>query len=255
MTFDFLDSSRKKKPRENGITMALDKGIGYRNANDLMEINGEYVDLLKFGWGTIILQKKEIISKKIEIYKSHDIIPYTGGTLFEIAYMKNKIEKLLKQLKNIGLTAIEISDGSTNMLRDEKLEFISHAKKENFYVLSEVGKKDIEEDGKIDLDHRINYIMEELKAGSNKVIIEARESGKGIGVFDSEGNVKKEEIEEIVKKIDKDKLIWEAPNKNQQVYLVKKLGKNVNLGNIALNDIISLETIRRGLRGDTIDLL
>ncbi|MDR0900083.1 MAG: phosphosulfolactate synthase [Methanobrevibacter sp.] len=255
MTFDFLLPDRETKPRETGITMVLDKGLGYEYAKDLMEISGNYVDLMKFGWGTAIIQNKNIISKKIKMYQSYDIIPYTGGTLFEIAYINDKIEELLKETKELGFTAIEISDGSTDMKREEKLDFISIAKEEGFYVLSEVGKKDLEEDNKVDLKSRIQYIKEELKVGSDKVIIEARESGKGIGIFDNDGNAKTDEIDQIIQKIDNNNLIWEAPNKNQQVYFVKKLGTNVNLGNISTNDIISIETIRRGLRGDTIDLL
>jgi len=252
--FEFLLPSRGKKPRNNGLTMVLDKGLGYDTSKSLMEISGEYVDLLKFGWGTIIIHNKKIIQKKVEMYKSFDIIPYTGGTLFEIAYTNGKVKEFLEEAKNIGFEAIEISDGSVEIPEEEKLEFISYAKEEEgFYVLSEVGKKDPETDRKIDLDKRIELINAELKAGSDKIIIEAREGGKDIGIFDEKGVAKEEEIDYIIKHVPQEDIIWEAPNKDQQVYFVLKLGKEVNLGNISSNDITSLETIRRGLRGDTLN--
>ena len=251
--FEFLLPERNEKPRNNGVTMVLDKGLGYDTAKDLMEISGEYVDFLKFGWGTIIIHNKQIIQKKVEMYKSFDIIPYTGGTLFEIAYSNGKVDEFFKEAKNIGFEAIEISDGSTDIPKEEKLEFISYAKGEGFYVLSEVGKKDPEADHKIELNERVKDINAELKAGSNKVIIEAREGGKNIGIFDEKGLAKEEEVDYIINNIPQENIIWESPNKDQQIYFVLKLGKDVNLGNISSNDITSLETIRRGLRGDTLN--
>lgn len=251
--FEFLLPPRSEKPRNSGLTMVLDKGLGYKAAKSLMEISSEYVDLLKFGWGTIIIHDKKIIQKKVEMYKSFDITPYTGGTLFEIAYTNNKVKEFFEEAKSIGFEAIEISDGSTYMEKDEKLEFISIAKEEGFYILSEVGKKDPVADSEIDLDERIELVNAELKAGSDKVIIEAREGGKNIGIFDEKGVAKEEEVDYITKHIPQENIIWEAPNKDQQVYFVLKLGKDVNLGNISSDDITSLETIRRGLRGDTLN--
>ncbi|MDR1722028.1 MAG: phosphosulfolactate synthase [Methanobrevibacter sp.] len=249
--FDFLLPKREKGP-ENGLTMVLDKGIGLNTAKDLMEISGEYVDFLKFGWGTITLHNREIIKNKVEMYKSFDIKPYPGGTLFEIAYKDNKITQYFEYLEKLVFNTLEISDGTINIKISDKLDLIQKAKDNGFYVLSEVGKKDITADHEIDLDTRIETIKSELKSGANKVIIEAREGGKNIGIFDEKGDVKEEEVNEIIKKINPDDLIWEAPNKDQQTYFVLKLGQNVNLGNININDITSLETIRRGLRGDTL---
>ncbi|KZX15797.1 phosphosulfolactate synthase [Methanobrevibacter cuticularis] len=253
--FDFLLPERGDKPRKTGITMVLDKGLGYETAKSLMEISGEYVDLLKFGWGTIMVQDRDVVKKKIEMYKSFDIIPYTGGTLFEIAYMKNKTQEFFKETKDMGFEAIEISDGSIDIPHEEKLGFITQAKNEGFYVLSEVGKKDIQKDADIDLDERIELIKAEISSGSDKVIIEAREGGKSIGIFDDKGIAKDKEVDSILNNLPSDKIIWEAPNKDQQVYFVLKVGNDVNLGNISSEEIISLETIRRGLRGDTIELL
>lgn len=251
--FEFLLPSREEKPRNKGFTMVLDKGLGFETAKNLMEISGEYVDFLKFGWGTIIVHDEEIIKRKVKMYKSFGIIPYTGGTLFEIAYIKKEIPKFFKEAKEIGFEAIEISDGSTDMTEKEKLEFISEAKEKGFYVLSEVGKKDPQADAEITIEKRIELVNSELKAGSDMVIIEAREGGKNIGIYDEKGTAKEEEVDYLLKHIPEEKIIWEAPNKDQQVYFILKLGKEVNLGNISTDDITSLETIRRGLRGDTIE--
>ena len=212
----------------------------------------EYVDFLKFGWGTSILHDKDIVMEKIEMYKSFDIIPYTGGTLFEIAYLNDKIEEFFIEAENMGFEAIEISNGSTDMSEEEKLEFIKIAKNKNFFVLSEVGKKSVAKDKRITLQERIDAIKEELNAGSDLVIMEGRESGKNIGIYDKSGDLKLDLVDAIKCKVDVNKILWEAPNKNQQVDLVLNLGPNVNLGNISTNDITSVETIRRGLRGDTV---
>jgi phosphosulfolactate synthase len=251
-SFEFLLPKRNTKPRNNGLTMVLDKGLGLNNAKSLMEISGEYVDLLKFGWGTSILHNKNIIMEKISMYKSFDIIPFTGGTLFEIAYLKDKIEDVFIEAKNMGFEAIEISNGSTNMSEDEKLNFVKQAKEYDFFVLSEVGKKNVAKDKEISLEQRINSIKDEINAGSDLVIMEGRESGKNIGIYDSNGELKLDLVDAIKSQVDVNKILWEAPNKNQQVDLVLNIGPNVNLGNISTEEITSVETIRRGLRGDTV---
>ncbi|MDR2830448.1 MAG: phosphosulfolactate synthase [Methanobrevibacter sp.] len=251
-SFDFLLPNRISGDGEDGITMVLDKGLGLLSLIDIMEISGEYVDFLKFGWGTIILHDRDIVKEKIEIANSFDISPYPGGSLFEIAYLNNKIPEYFDEFDKLGFETLEISDGSIAIEHEIKLDLINEAKEKGFYVLSEVGKKDQKDDCSLELENRIDLIQSELNSGSDKVIVEGRESGKGIGVFDKDGNAKNDEIDLILKNINKNDLIWEAPNKNQQVYFVLKLGSNVNLGNISINDITSLETIRRGLRGDTI---
>lgn len=255
-SFNFLlDIERENKPRENGLTMVLDKGLGLENAESLMKISGEYVDFLKFGWGTSIVHDRDIIKDKVEMYKSFDIVPYTGGTLFEIAYKNNKLDDFFKEAHDLGFEAIEISDGSINIPHENKLESIELAKNEGFKILSEVGKKDPNLDKQLSLDERIDLMQSELDAGSSLVIVEAREGGKDIGIFDASGKAKDDEIDYIVGNFDKDKILWEAPNKDQQVFFILKLGNSVNLGNISTDDITSLETLRRGLRGDTLGKL
>lgn len=251
-SFNFLLKEREEKPRQKGITMVLDKGLGLETAESLMNISGDYVDYLKFGWGTSIVHEQDIIKDKVAMYKSHNITPYTGGTLFELAYMNNKLEEFFQEAHDLGFEAIEVSDGSTTISHDKKLECIESAKKDGFEVLSEVGKKDPGLDKELSLDERIDYMQNELEAGSSLIIVEAREGGKNIGIYDKAGNAKEDEIDYILDNFDGNKILWEAPNKDQQVFFILKLGNDVNLGNVSTDDITSLETLRRGLRGDTV---
>ena len=254
-SFEFLSKKREEKPRNCGITMVLDKGLGLETARSLMDISGEYVDYLKFGWGTSIVHEQDIIKAKVEMYKEHEITPYTGGTLFELAYMNGKLEEFFAEAHDLGFPAIEISDGSITISHEDKLKCIKQAKQEGFEVLSEVGKKDPNLDKELSLDERIKLMKDELDAGSSLIIVEAREGGKNIGIFDKSGNAKEDEIDYIIDNIDGSKILWEAPNKDQQVFFILKLGNTVNLGNISSDDITSLETLRRGLRGDTLGKL
>lgn len=251
-SFNFLLKEREEKPRQKGITMVLDKGLGLETAESLMNISGDYVDYLKFGWGTSIVYEQDIIKDKVAMYKSHNITPYTGGTLFELAYMNDKLEEFFQEAHDLGFEAIEVSDGSTTISHDKKLECIESAKKDGFEVLSEVGKKDPGLDKELSLDERIEYMQNELEAGSSLIIVEAREGGKNIGIYDKAGNAKEDEIDYILDNFDGNKILWEAPNKDQQVFFILKLGNDVNLGNVSTDDITSLETLRRGLRGDTV---
>ena len=251
-SFNFLLKEREEKPRQKGITMVLDKGLGLETAESLMNISGDYVDYLKFGWGTSIVHEQDIIKDKVAMYKSHNITPYTGGTLFELAYMNDKLEEFFQEAHDLGFEAIEVSDGSTTISHDKKLECIESAKKDGFEVLSEVGKKDPGLDKELSLDERIEYMQNELEAGSSLIIVEAREGGKNIGIYDKAGNAKEDEIDYILDNFDGNKILWEAPNKDQQVFFILKIGNDVNLGNVSTDDITSLETLRRGLRGDTV---
>lgn len=251
-SFNFLLKEREEKPRQKGITMVLDKGLGLETAESLMNISGDYVDYLKFGWGTSIVHEQDIIKDKVAMYKSHNITPYTGGTLFELAYMNDKLEEFFQEAHDLGFEVIEVSDGSTTISHDKKLECIESAKKDGFEVLSEVGKKDPGLDKELSLDERIEYMQNELEAGSSLIIVEAREGGKNIGIYDKAGNAKEDEIDYILDNFDGNKILWEAPNKDQQVFFILKLGNDVNLGNVSTDDITSLETLRRGLRGDTV---
>ena len=195
---------------------------------------------------------QDIIKAKVEMYKNHQITPYTGGTLFELAYLSKKLEDFFAEAHDLGFPAIEVSDGSVDIPHEEKLECIELAKSNGFEVLSEVGKKDPNLDKELTLDERVQYMQEELDSGSSLIIVEAREGGKNIGIFDKSGNAKEDEIDYILDNFDGNKILWEAPNKDQQVFFILKLGNTVNLGNVSSDDITSLETLRRGLRGDTV---
>jgi phosphosulfolactate synthase len=249
--FDFLTPKRIHKPG-NGITMILDKGIGLLYLKDILEIAGEYVDLAKFGWGTSAIHNRELIQEKVESYLSYDVKPYTGGTLFEIAYLKNKLEEFLDEADKLGFEAIEISDGTIDVSPKDREDAIAKVNDNGFLVITEVGKKDPKKDSLLSIYDRIEMINKDLKFGADLVIIEAREGGVDIGIYDEKGNVKEDMLEIIQKNVELDRIIWEAPMKNQQAYLILKFGANVNLGNIPIEEITALETMRRGLRGDTL---
>lgn len=246
--FEFLD----KFDTLNSKTMVIDKGLGYKHAEDMLKVNGKYFDFIKYGWGTSILCDDDIVKQKNEIYDSYDIKSYTGGTLFELANNQGKIDEYFDEIDRLGFTAIEISDGSTVIPEDERREFIKKAKELGYYTLSEIGKKNPEKDHEYSIDKRIELIQKDIDSGSDMVIIEGRESGKNIGIYDEKGNVKSDDLNKISENVDQNRIMWEAPNKNQQIELILSIGNDVNIGNVSPDEIISLETLRRGLRGDTL---
>jgi phosphosulfolactate synthase len=236
---------RPHKPRDSGFTMAMDKGLSIRETEDFLSMCADYVDIVKLGWGTSFVTPN--LDKKLDVYKSAGIPTYFGGTLFEAFIVRGQFDDYCRILDKYKLGYAEVSDGSIELNHDFKLEYIRKLAK-NFTVLSEVGSKDAE---KIIPPYKwIELMQSELDAGAWKVIGEARESGN-VGLFRSSGEVRSGLVEEILTKIPFEKIIWEAPQKAQQVWFIKLLGPNVNLGNIAPNEIIPLETIRLGLRGDT----
>ncbi|MFQ3578867.1 MAG: phosphosulfolactate synthase [Bacteroidales bacterium] len=237
--------TRPVKPRSLGLTMVIDKGLGCNELTDLLEISGEYIDFIKLGFGTALISGK--LKEKLNLIKSFGVTPYFGGTLFEAFIIRKQFSDFAKYVSQNNLEMVEVSDGSIELPHDEKLEYIQALSKE-FIVLSEVGSKKAEKT--FDDQEWVNQMQEELKAGSWKVIAEARESGT-IGIYDAKGNPNKKLITAISEKIKLDDIIWEAPNKNQQIMFIKQFGYNVNLGNIAPSEALSLETLRLGLRGDT----
>ena len=254
--FEIIDIvNRAEKPRDVGLTMVLDKGLGYRAAQDLMEYASEYIDIIKLGWGTHRLCSEEIVKRKIQLYTDNSILVSNGGTLFEIAYLQRKVDEFFVYARQVGLSSIEISDGSIRISREERSEIIRKCKNMGFEVFTEVGKKDPLEDARLTIDYRLKEAKSDLDAGATKVIMEARESGKGIGVYDKEGKIKEDMVQKLTEGIGLKNIMFEAPEKSQQVYLILNLGPEVNLGNIKPEDVIPLETLRRGLRGDTLGRL
>jgi phosphosulfolactate synthase len=240
--------SRPSKPRtENGFTMVMDKGLSTRQVEDFLEVSADYTDIVKLGWATSYVTPN--LDKKLDIYRAAGIPTYFGGTLFEAFIVRGQFDDYLKLLDKYKMEFAEVSDGSIELPHDEKLEYIQKAAK-HVTVLSEVGSKDAE---KIIPPYQwIELMNAELAAGSWKVIGESREAGN-VGLFRADGEVRSGLVQEILTKVPADKIIWEAPQKMQQVYFIKLCGNNVNLGNIAPNELIPLETIRLGLRSDTFD--
>ncbi len=249
--FKFLTEERERKSGE-GLTMMLDKGMGPVSLIDFLEISGDYVDLAKFGWGTSAIHHRDLIKEKTEIYHSYGVIPYPGGTLFEIAHLQNKVNEFLNEAEKLGFGAIELSDGTINIDLSDREDLIHMVKDNGFMVITEVGKKDPVEDHKLTIEKRVEMVNLDLNAGADKVLMEGREGGKGIGIYDNNGKVKENDVDIIIQKTDINKIIWEAPQKDQQIYLILKFGPNVNLGNIPPEEITALETLRQGLRGDTL---
>lgn len=236
---------RTLKPRDFGFTMAMDKGLSVREAEDFLSVSSEYVDIIKLGWATSFVTPR--LEDKLRVYREANIPVYFGGTLFEAFIVRNQFDDYRRVIDKFGLSHAEVSDGSIELPHEQKCEYIRKLT-EQVTVLSEVGSKDAD---KIIPPYKwINLMQAELDAGAWKVIGEAREGGN-VGLFRSSGEVRSGLVEEILTKIPFEKIIWEAPQKAQQVWFIKLLGSNVNLGNIAPNEIIPLETIRLGLRGDT----
>lgn len=236
---------RTAKPRQVGLTMAMDKGMSTREAEDFLSVAAEYTDIIKLGWGTSYVTPN--LQEKILIYQKAGIPVYFGGTLFEAFVIRGQFDDFRKLLDKYKMKFAEVSDGSLDMQHDVKCEYIRKLS-DQVTVLSEVGSKDVE---KIIPPYLwIQLMQAELEAGAWKVIGEARESGN-VGLFRSSGEVRSGLVEEILTKIPSEKIIWEAPQKAQQVWFIKLLGSNVNLGNIAPSEVIPLETIRIGVRGDT----
>lgn len=236
---------RHQKPRVQGITMVMDKGLSVREAEDMLSIASPYIDLIKLGFGTAFVTPN--LEQKLEVYRKAGMPVYLGGTMFEAFVIRNQFEDYMRLLDRYKLEFVEVSDGSIEMKHEEKLEYIQRLAK-NYNVLSEVGSKD---ERKVLAPYVwIDLMKKEIEAGSFKVIAEARESGT-VGIYRDKGEVRGDLIDEILTKVPQEKVIWEAPIKSQQVWFIKLLGTNVNLGNIAPNEIIPLETLRLGLRGDT----
>ena len=236
---------RTAKGRDHGLTMVMDKGLSLRQAEDLIASSEQFVDLVKLGFGSSYITND--LKKKIELYQQANIQVYFGGTLFEAFIARGMFRDYVKVLKEFGVSMVEVSDGSIILEHGLKCEYIAELAKE-FTVLSEVGSK---EEGILISPAKWTRMMEkELDAGSWKVIAEARESGT-VGIYRPNGKAHSVLVNRITAKVDPKDIIWEAPIKSQQVYFIKQFGANVNLGNISPNEVIAMETLRLGLRGDT----
>lgn len=237
--------SRTQKPRDNGLTMVMDKGLSVRQAEDLMAVGAAYIDFVKLGWTTAYIIPQ--LEEKLAVYREAGVHAYLGGTLFEAFVARGQFDDFLRVLEKFGLEYAEVSDGSITLPHEEKCEYIAKVAR-HATVISEVGSKD---NTKIMAPYKwISLMKAELEAGTWRLIAESRESGN-VGLYRESGEVRQGLVDEILNEIPNEKIIWEAPLKAQQVYFINLVGPNVNLGNINTNEVIALETTRMGLRGDT----
>ncbi len=236
---------RTQKPRQNGLTMVMDKGLSIRQIEDFLEVAGAHTDIVKLGWSTSFVTPN--LEQKLKAYRDANMPTYFGGTLFEAFVVRNQFDDYRRILDKYGMELAEVSDGSIEIPHEEKCEYIRKLS-EQVTVISEVGSKDAT---KIFAPYKWIALMKaEIEAGAWKVIAEAREGGN-VGIYRDSGEVREGLIDEILTQIPQETIIFEAPQKAQQVWFVKLLGTNVNLGNIAPAEVIPVETLRIGLRGDT----
>jgi phosphosulfolactate synthase len=237
---------RSVKPRQVGITHVIDRGLSVSGLDGLIEVVGESVDIVKLGWGTALATAN--LERKLARYREHGIPTMLGGSLTELAIAQGQLDRLVEWVKELGLTHFEISDGTIALEHDRKLKMIERLAKD-FTVLSEVGSKD--DTGAITPPYLwVEQMRQELDAGAWKVIAEGRESGTA-GIFRPDGEVREGLIQEIVHEIPRDSILFDAPRKDQQVWFVRRFGPNVNLGNVPVDEVLALETLRLGLRSDT----
>jgi phosphosulfolactate synthase len=231
-------------PRNGGLTHVIDKGLGPRAWADVLETSGDYIDIVKLGWGTAYVTPN--LRAKLDVLRGKPVV--IGGTFFEVVIAQGKVDDYKRWLEALGLTHVEISDGVIDLSRERKLELIQDFARD-FTVLSEVGSKDSEVD--FTADEWTQWLRDELDAGAWKVITEAREGGTA-GIFSSSGEMRTEIVGEIAEAVPLADVVFEAPTKAAQVWFIKRYGPSVNLGNIPPDEVIPLETLRRGLRGDTL---
>lgn len=238
---------RTIKPRTSGLTMVMDKGLSVQEAENFMSVAYPHVDIVKLGFGTSFVTPT--LTEKLEVYRKYNIPVYFGGTLFEAFLIRNQFDDYINVCKNYGISYMEVSDGSISIPHAEKCGYIEKLTKHGT-VLSEVGSKDA---AHIIPPYKwIELMRDELNAGSSYVIAEAREAGN-VGIYRGSGEVREGLVQEILTQIPSEKILWEAPQKAQQLYFLKLIGCNVNLGNIAPNEVIPLEAMRIGLRGDSFE--
>jgi len=242
---------RSGKPRSNGLTMVIDKHMGPNRLQDLIQIAGEYIDVVKLTFGTSAFYSGDLLREKNRMLNQAGIDVMPGGTFCEVAVWQGRLEAYLSRAKELEFSAIEISDGTIEMDLDTRKATIEKALESGFKVFTEVGKKDPTEALPLEETHRL--IREDAASGSFMVIIEAREAGKGVGIFDKDGKIKQDDMEGIIAGVDDlDRIMWEAPIKNQQQALIMRCGTNVNLGNVPPDELLALEALRQGVRGDTL---
>ncbi|WP_409346435.1 phosphosulfolactate synthase [Paenibacillus sp. MBLB4367] len=245
---------RQAKPRRSGKTMVIDKGLGLSAFKDLLETSAAHIDMIKIGFGTSPLYPQTLLKRKIELAKQYDICMFPGGTFLEVAVAKEAIDAYFKGITELGFDGVEVSDGTIELPRDVRSRLIAQGIEAGLTVYTEYGKKCW--GSTIETEELIRTVRTDVHLGAELVTIEGRESGAGVGIFDANGECRDDQIHAVLDRIDNPGLLlWEAPQKSQQVHLLNLLGPDINIGNVAPQDIMSLEALRRGLRSDTFDLI
>ncbi len=246
---------RTEKPRATGITMVIDTGFGFEATKDIIQHYGHLIDHWKLGFGTTVAVSRDYLQKKLALLNEADVMTYPGGTLLEVALLKHHCRVYMTHAKNLGFTAVEISDGTLNIPHFRRKNIIHCAEDAGLLPITEVGKKDPKRQPTT--EQLIEELLQDLEWGARWVIVEGRESGMGIGVFDSVGTVEQDEVDKIAEAVgDKmQQVIWEAPLKNQQTVLIERFGSNVNLGNIKPTQVLAIEALRCGLRFETLQTI
>jgi phosphosulfolactate synthase len=248
------DPSRKRtdKPRTLGKTMVIDKGLGIHALEDLLQTAGPYVDMLKIGFGTSPLYEPNVLKRKIAMAQEQQIVVYPGGTFLEVAIQQGTVDDFFKMIKLMGFDGVEISDGTIDLERGYRSQLITRVRQAGLTAITEYGKKCW--GSSIEIEELIETVTIDTQLGASLVTIEGRESGKGVGIFDEKGACKDRDILRMIERVPNSHLLlWEAPHKEQQVHLLNLLGNDIHLGNIAPQELISLEALRRGLRSDTMN--
>ncbi|CAB1129130.1 Phosphosulfolactate synthase [Candidatus Hydrogenisulfobacillus filiaventi] len=243
---------RSGKPRRFGRTMVIDKGLGLTDTRDLMELGADYVDYVKLTFGTSAFYPAALLRRKIALVRQAGVEIFPGGTFLELAALQGKLEAFLDRAAELGFTGIEVSDGTVRMDPRARRAAIQRARRWGFrFVLSEVGKKDPRD--RVPTMALWEQVERDLEAGADLVIVEGRESGAGVVIYDAQGAIIDQEVEALVTHVsDPRRLLWEAPRKHQQQELIARFGPDVNLGNVHPEDVLALEALRVGLRADTL---
>jgi phosphosulfolactate synthase len=251
LIFSMASGRDAVKPRQRGLTMVLDRCQGINATLDTLTLTGDYIDYIKFSFGTTVFVDEALLRRKIEIIRAHQIDPYPGGTLMEVALFQGVYPQFVRRAKALGFTTLEISDGSITIPRSVRNDCIKQALDAGLKVISEVGKKDASL--YIPPTEMVEQIASDLALGAEKVIVEAREAGRGIGIYDEEGRLRGDELATLLEYLgdSQDDVMWEAPLPSQQAALISGCGPNVNLGNVKPNDVLALETTRNGMRFET----
>ncbi|GGA39809.1 phosphosulfolactate synthase [Kroppenstedtia guangzhouensis] len=241
--------SRKKKPRSGGLTMVIDKGMGISAFRDLLELAADYIDFIKLGFGTTILTPAHLLKEKLRLSESFGVHLYPGGTFFEVAYIQDGMNHYFETLSRIGFQWLEISDGTIPLSPGQRTESITAARDSSFRVITEIGKK---QKGSITpVAELVETFHRDRENGAEYIIVEGRESGRDIGMFNEKGDVDTDYVLNVEQQVDRSRIWWECPQAAQQITLLKLLGADTNLGNVPAQEVLSVESLRRGLRSDT----